>query len=339
MLKFGIEIEFMAPAHLSRSGVAEKLTAGGAPCYDAGYTHTRVVLWKIVTDGSLTGGNGMELVSPPLPYNQTGFEAVQKACAVLAQIGGTVNRSCGLHVHIDVHHMSLPALRKLAVIYVESEDVIDQLLPTSRRGNANNYCRSVKALANLSQLATASNVTMVASAATQQTKYVKLNFLPYFRQGTVEFRHHSGTIDAEKIIKWVTLCVKMLEAAVREQGQPIAAPVSTTRPRGRARRVIYDLMARPEGVTTEEVRVALNRRSQTSLPPLMRRLGISFRTQGRRNGHRVFYLEMTDVVTNRAPATLDALCERLALSDEDKVFWAQRAAALAAGTAPAEVAA
>ena len=42
-----------------------------------------------------------EIVLPPLPDTQMTWDYVQNICRVLQDIGCTINRSCGLHVHIS----------------------------------------------------------------------------------------------------------------------------------------------------------------------------------------------------------------------------------------------
>jgi hypothetical protein len=42
-----------------------------------------------------------EIVLPPLPDTQMTWDYVEKVCRVLQDIGCTINRSCGLHVHIS----------------------------------------------------------------------------------------------------------------------------------------------------------------------------------------------------------------------------------------------
>jgi hypothetical protein len=179
-LDYGIEIEFLVPT--AHSGgyrdlgaiigprIAAAIEAVDVPCYYAGYSH---VLdrrrWKIVTDGSLyppAGYTGLELVSPPM--NEEGFGQIEKVCRVIEEsFNATVNKSCGLHVHIGARHMSVNAMRRLAMLYAENEDIIDNLLPASRRRNNNTYCRSLKLNVNLDRLLAANSVQAVADAATQ----------------------------------------------------------------------------------------------------------------------------------------------------------------------------
>lgn len=353
-LKFGVEIEFLVPgAHphedYRRAGfrlgppiaadLDNNLSSFGSGCYYAGYTHqVSLDKWKVVTDASLqppASYAGLELVSPPL-REETGLEQISKACSLLAQQHqAMVNRSCGLHVHIATQDMTLPALRKLAWLYVENEDVIDNLLPPSRRGNNNPYCVSLKGTANLKALAEANTVPAIALAIKKENpwssrpnpgRHVKLNFTSYWKYGTVEFRHHSGTIDPVKINRWVLFCAKMVDTARRQADEPIVVPHDPTAlPRARQLRIIYNMVARAEGATRTEVQAALNRATPPSLPTDLKRIGVDFVINGRRSGQRVYCLR---VQTPQTP-TLLALMEKMQLTAEDQQFWQAREALLA----------
>lgn len=374
MLDFGIEIEFIANGH-SQNTVAAAVSATGVSCFAAGYSHTfEPTRWKVVSDGSINGGTGFELVSPPFPCvdeagTRAAFESVEKVCTALAALNATVNRSCGLHVHIGARNHSINALKKLAALYVEHEPVIDELLPASRRGSANDYCKSITA-ADVTRLKAASDISAIATALHAdnrgEARYVKLNFTSFWRHGTVEFRHHSGTVDAAKIIKWVTLCTKMVETAVREADEPITleGTASTTRltnrltatvsagystywRSGRRTRILFNLLTRPQGVTAEEARVELGVRTR---PQIMwhanRAQGDRVVEAGRQRlrGGMVFRLvPPTTATLAAAPApvaaapttprprpTLEGLFTRLALSEEERAFWNARRAFLAA---------
>src|SRR5262245_26549167 len=118
--KFGIEIECMLPRTQTMDSVARAINTAGVPCFNAGYSHSRSSQWKVVSDGSLSGGNGMEIVSPPMTGEQS-LDHIAIVCRVLNELGATVNRSCGLHVHVDAGNLQAPAMRKLAAIYIENE--------------------------------------------------------------------------------------------------------------------------------------------------------------------------------------------------------------------------
>ncbi len=350
-LDFGIEIECLFPGRAAgftpgqlaprvATGVAQDIIDAGVACSFVGYNHHRSEMWKIVTDQSLTapaGYVGLELVSPPL--TDAGLHQVEKVCEIIGRLGAKTNRSCGLHVHIGARHLSIDTLRRLAYLYIEHEDVIDSLLPPSRRASNNSYCLSLKRNVIFPDLERARSVPDLARALvragsgsySQGSRYSKLNFLAHLRHGTVEFRQHSGTIDAVKIINWIKLCQKMVDIAGMEVTRPLPAIASNSDAelarriaRARQLRVIYEAVARPEGATSAEVQTLLGRRTPPALSSDLTRLGVQFRTDGRRAGHVVYKL-----LPNATTAvTLASMLEKLGLEEAEAEFWRQRRALL-----------
>lgn len=320
---FGVEIEVMAPQGMTGSVLASHIAANGVPCRAEGYGHATPTQWKVITDGSLSGGNGLEIVSPPLS-GEAGQESIEKVCAALARVGCTVNRSCGLHVHVNARNLSIAAMRKLAMLYCENEQIIDTMMPASRRGNANNYCGSIRSL-DVQALARATDARAIARAIRREDytqRYVKLNFAAFWRHGTVEFRQHSGTIDAVKINVWVRTCLRMVDTAASEASQPVTVTVQQRPTNARMAR-IYDLMmANPEGVTREQVAQMLNR---SSMPPMNRILaehGIAY--EERRVGHVAKYALRLTTAPQPGELTFDGFCARIKMTDNEKTFWATR---------------
>lgn len=335
--KFGIEIECMLPRNVTMSGVALAINAAGVPCFNAGYSHSTSSQWKVVSDGSLSGGNGMEIVSPPM-QGEASLQAIATVCRVLNELGATVNRSCGLHVHVEARQLAAPALRKLAAIYIENENIIDSFMPMSRRGSNNHYCNTLRGT-NMSSLAQARNANEIAHAISHGNRYVKLNFAAFLRHGTVEFRHHSGTVDADKVNKWLITCLRLVACAVKEADLPIANTVSggQARPRNRRLATIYDLMQRPGGCTRQDVANVLGRRTLPPMNRILRNAGFTYRvthSYGDRRTERYVLSEQavatTTVTVDRAPQpiTFDAFCDRIEMPVEEKNFWIARQVAL-----------
>jgi len=200
---FGIEIEFTANGN-DRDTIVEGLKNAGLDVYFAGYTHAVSTQWKLVTDASVMGG--FELVSPILKGTD-GIEQLRKACEGLKALRCGANRSCGLHIHHDIRSESEQTVLNLFKSYAKSEEGIDSMLPASRRGNGAQYVRTLAGRG----INAASSMTALRSRI--GTRYVKLNIESYWRQGTVEFRHHSGTVEFEKISNWVYLTQRMIERA------------------------------------------------------------------------------------------------------------------------------
>jgi hypothetical protein len=330
---FGVEFEFISP--VSRAAVAEALSAAGVASYDAGYTHAVSDKWKLVSDASVypTGatGQGMELVSPIL-RGEDGIAKMRTACEVLTRIGCTVNKTCGLHVHVGAREMSVQAMRRLAILYSDFEGVLDSVMPASRRANANQYLQSLRRM-DKAGVNRADSARTIAQYINGGSRYAKLNFTAHWKHGTVEFRHHAGTVNADKAAAWVGVCLRMVRAAEQEQG--VAVVLATQqRPRQQILARLYDLCARPEGVTREEARVALGRSSA----PNMNRLTEDAGVQLRRVGQRYFLAEQA--VVNSAPAgqpadhpiTIEGLCAKLGLDETETSFWKARQEFFAADT-------
>lgn len=320
---FGVEMECCVPNH-TRGQVAAELNAAGVPCYDANYTHSASTQWKVVSDGSVNGNGAMELVSPIL-RGEAGFEQVAVVCRVLNRLGAQVNRSCGLHVHVGARELSIKALRRLAIFYAQHEDVIDNLLPVSRRGaNAGNgYCCTNKNT-NLAALATARDAMGVAVAVNGGGRYAKLNFTAFRRHSTVEFRHHSGTVDGAKVIAWTKACLRMVVAAERDQEEAIMVPTQTA-PQGNLRlRRIFDMVARPEGASREEIAAMLGRRTAPPVAKILRAAGIGFTVRRGR-----YYFNREAIAVPQLRPTLATFTAKLAMPADEVAFWDARVVALA----------
>jgi hypothetical protein len=49
------------------------------------------------------------------------------------------------------------------------------------------------------------------------TRYRALNLHSYWHRGTIEFRHHHGTVDAEKIRNWGMVCMSVVDSVATHQ--------------------------------------------------------------------------------------------------------------------------
>ena len=336
---FGVEIEMLVPVSVTRAELVRGLTAAGTPTVDAGYTHRGMSTWKIVTDASLRtefGYYAIELVTPSLPplIGEAGFEQVIAAGRYLLSIGAKVNRSCGLHVHIDARTMSVDAMRRLAAIYSHAEPMLDALMPISRRGNNNTYCRSV---AGVSRAAIARALSpdalahaLTAGAGSWQTRYAKLNFAAWGRHRTVEFRHHSGTVDPDKILQWVKMCLRLAHfAATSTMSFATGAAMPASVRAGTKRALLLEMLMRPQGATRGELLVATGART-LSLGALSKASGVRIiRGYRRRGGLTNYHAEtqyapVVETHDDDLPMTHEAFYDRLALTPDERAFWQAR---------------
>jgi hypothetical protein len=205
-MKYGIEIECLNP--LSRSEVATILASQGLPVVYESYNHNVASHWKIVQDGSVNDSdmNGMEIVSPILnTESESDTLMVRKVCRALQKLGGKVNRTCGLHVHVDAAGLTGEQVRKVWERYRDLETEIDAFMPSNRRANVSSYTMTLRNKVV--------HGATKAELATSLDRYYKVNLQSLSRYGTIEFRQHNGTIDAEKILNWVSFCTQFVLAS------------------------------------------------------------------------------------------------------------------------------
>jgi hypothetical protein len=201
---FGIEIEAFGA---TRYDVVAAFRAQGLVADEAFYTNSDASFWRIKTDASISGENGFEVVSPIL----TDLADVQKCCDALEEVGAKVNRSTGLHVHVGAGDLSIASWKNMCKRYRDNEVEIDAFMPRSRRENNQRFIASIRSVSDAA-IDRATNVQGLVDAF--GTRYVKLNVSSFLKHGTVEFRHHSGTTDFNKISKWISFCLNFVQASV-----------------------------------------------------------------------------------------------------------------------------
>lgn len=193
---FGVELELIFPSGHNRGTITAALEAEG------------VTGWRVKSDGSLSGGNGWEVVSPVLS-GEAGIEKVRTACRVLTRLGAKPNRSCGLHVHHGARDMTVAAAKALARTWSANQGIIDGLVSPSRRNGGSYYCRPLTS----SDLAAIESIRDLRSLS-RLDRYRTLNLASYGRHGTVEIRQHQGTCDAEKVVSWIRFGQAMIDTAI-----------------------------------------------------------------------------------------------------------------------------
>lgn len=131
---------------------------------------------------------GREIV---ITFQDGDWALIKALCDKLNKIGCKVNKSCGLHVHFDMRHIT--TARKVSVIAQRVAKVVPalkQMLPASRQDNE--YCSRV-----INRHSDSDN--------SRYGRYAFVNVKAYERHQTLEIRGHSGTTDANKIINWIKI--------------------------------------------------------------------------------------------------------------------------------------
>lgn len=152
-------------------------------------------------DGSITEG-GMEFFSPVL-YGDRGLEAVSAFCTVANQMKWRVDSSCGFHLHVGLAYCRDQHLNNILYSLIRAEDAAMSVVPQTRRHSQ--YCKRFDEdfFENYYMVADKSFRAM-AGCGRLSRKYWA-NVKAYARHQTLELRHHSATLNYEKIENWVRL--------------------------------------------------------------------------------------------------------------------------------------
>lgn len=201
-LTFGVEIECF---NVLRDSLINEVSQRNVAIQSEGYNHIdNNQYYKIVSDCSICGDNGQEVVSPILK-GKKGLNSLKSVCDSLNAINAKVNRSTGLHVHFDASKISDAHFVRIFANYQTLETVIDSFMPQSRRANNNRFCRSLEGI-YYSLCQTKSDVISFNG-----TRYLKVNAESYSRHKTIEFRQHSGTTEYVKISNWINFLRKLIQ--------------------------------------------------------------------------------------------------------------------------------
>lgn len=210
--KFGVEIEYVG---IERKHIINALKKINVKCVSERYTHKTATYWKIVDDGSIVEQPQYrgELVSPPLKGSK-GLKQLGKVVQAINNAGANVNRSCGLHVHVDASDLSPNQILYVSQRYGKFEKEIDQFMAPWRSNNT--YARTLNKtyhtnVARMIRRNMKIHGVNFKSAASFADRYRKVNIASFNRHGTIEFRQHEGTVDFERIINWVQFCIYFVE--------------------------------------------------------------------------------------------------------------------------------
>lgn len=200
---FGVEIE----CNVERGAIRTASEVTGMSYEYEGYNHRDGhSYFKFTTDSSVHGDNPIECVSPVMQGTK-GKSTLKCAIDTLNRANASVNRSCGLHVHIGAANLTHQQFANVFNNYYYLETLIDKFMAPSRRRDTNVYCRSIKDHSGLTRCESVSDV----QCTLDNDRYHKINPMSFNRHKTIEFRQHQGTTDYKKILNWVMFCGKLVE--------------------------------------------------------------------------------------------------------------------------------
>ena len=229
---FGLELEFTG---ISRSKALEAVATviGGrieyrGGVYDAWATYdSEGRKWMVERDSSIVteGGEQCEFVTPKCNYAD--IPTVQECIRALRKAGAKVNKSCGIHIHVDGANHTAKSLKNLIYTMKAKQELIFRAVGTQESRLARwcqpidaNLVDGVKKIRNLNSEALADcwygtyGGYDARSAHYNHSRYHALNLHSLWYRGTVEFRLFESSLHAGEVRSWINLCLAMSAQAI-----------------------------------------------------------------------------------------------------------------------------
>ena len=201
--------------------------------------------WTVESDGSVTDPNA-EVVSPVCRYEDIGM--VQEVVRAIRAAGAKADGSCGIHVHVGLGEHTPQSLRRLVNIVNAKEDLLTQALgidPYRRH----RWCAPVApeflealnrakpdSFEKMAQLwyrhsgGSRSDWRECARTHYDSSRYHLLNLHAAFSTErpahTIEFRAFNGTLDPDKILAYIQLCLAISAQALSSKAASPTRPVT-----------------------------------------------------------------------------------------------------------------
>lgn len=152
-------------------------------------TRQKVRFVSVKGDGSIRPEEGYFAAELTILCKRNDRSNLKRLTELLNHMGARVNKSCGMHVHLDQRDLigtdglvNKRAFNKRARNLGKALPMLASMVPASRRENS--YCR------------------LIVSA---RDRYSAVNLTAFRKYKTIEVRLHSATTDFEKINNWIDL--------------------------------------------------------------------------------------------------------------------------------------
>lgn len=139
--------------------------------------------------------SGREFDSPILSGNE-GLQVVRDFCDHAKRRGWTVDKGCGVHIHLGMQDEEIETVQRIAVAYLYTYPSWGKLVLPTRLMNEFCFPPSTSARA----LATHDDFRYYCSNA---NRYQFINLSAYIRHSTIEIRGLEGTLDKTLITNWL----------------------------------------------------------------------------------------------------------------------------------------
>lgn len=153
---------------------------------------------QIVTDGSLDCDTGEYFgLEFKVMFRENDFKTLESVCKWLKSKRAIVNKTCGLHVHLDARKYTDKTVKNLANRFGAALPFLSKMVPESRVNNR--YCQNQVSF---------------------NDRYSAVNGESYYKHKTLEIRLHTGSTDFDKIRNWVRLLSHIKKSEKLETYKP-----------------------------------------------------------------------------------------------------------------------
>lgn len=166
-------------------------------------------LWKTENDNSLKE-NGVEYISLPLRGEMIYAGLKSLECFLdMFNPDHTFSTRCGTHIHVDCRNLTIEQVVKFIFLYLIVEAGIYKQAGKDRAGNP--FCvpllhaKHYQNLPILYHSFRSGNIDRVIHVLKSWTKYTGCNLLALVSKGTIEFRHYSGTVNTDFLMKQINM--------------------------------------------------------------------------------------------------------------------------------------
>lgn len=179
--------------------------------------------WSPTEDGSLREGGIEYIFRQPLSGKDLvlairELDASFKRLEVLPSF----SERTSVHVHMDIRNLLFSQFVNLVVLSTMFEKPLFRFAGPGRERNL--FCLSVDEaesdIISLGQSLSAKAAEDVHMILNSAGKYAACNISSIFRHGSLEFRHHEGTMDPKQILDWVNILLSLKRYAMSQEELP-----------------------------------------------------------------------------------------------------------------------
>lgn len=127
------------------------------------------------------------------------LDILKKVCVVLAEVKAVVNKTCGMHVHIDMRNRDV---EKAYQNFLSSQGILLKMNPKSR---TEMYAKKN----NQRDFEEARTRGGNRDGRVDQERYYGINAKSFTTHKTIEIRFHAGTVDFTKITNWIAILLNI----------------------------------------------------------------------------------------------------------------------------------